>query len=279
VGAGGGVLTTSESYRARSVRSADTITNRNMQQATGCTRIGAVPACCRSQLLRPVQHHSRHIPFQPAVVRHSLQSSRKRECTCSAGDQDSKIQTNSEDDVRPEISKTKLADKGADNEVPKLGLAGTIATWALLIVSTVRLVSIAGRSSFEYFTATGLVYSATLGVFAVSVWRFLVFHVFTVIPARYATTGCKQSRNRLQLLDTTSSHSKEFGELFVLSLCRTLEHCRVDADKVTAIKYIHCSQEFFSAVYMFDSCIFDGLIQARILILCSANKQGGSNQE
>jgi len=30
---------------------------------------------------------------------------------------------------------------------------------------------------------------------------------------------------------------------------------------------------------MFDSCIFDGLIQARILILCSANKQGGSNQE
>ncbi|KAL0044639.1 hypothetical protein WJX82_003815 [Trebouxia sp. C0006] len=49
------------------------------------------------------------------------------------GDQDSKIQTNSEDDVRPEISKTKLADKGADNEVPKLGLAGTIATWALLI--------------------------------------------------------------------------------------------------------------------------------------------------
>lgn len=282
MGAGGGVLTTSESYRARSVRSADTITNRNMQQATGCTRIGAVPACCRSQLLRPVQHHSRHIPFQPAVVRHSLQSSRKRECTCSAGDQDSKIQTNSEDDVRPEISKTKLADKGADNEVPKLGLAGTIATWALLIVSTVRLVSIAGRScrlTSEYFTATRLVYSATLGVFAVSVWRFLVFHVFTVIPARYATTGCKQSRNRLQLLDTTSSHSKEFEELFVLSLCRTLEHCRVDADKVTAIKYIHCSQEFFSAVYMFDSCIFDGLIQARILILCSANKQGGSNQE
>ena len=255
-----------------------------MQQVTGCSRIGAVPACCRSQLLRLVQHHSRHIPFQPAVVRHSLQSSRKRACTCSAGDQDSKIQTNSEDDVRPEISKTKLADKGADNEVPKLGLAGTIATWALLIVSTVRLVSIAGgscRLTSEYFTATRLVYSATLGVFAVSVWRFLVFHVFTVIPARYATTGCKQSRNRLQLLDTTSSHSKEFGELelFVLSFCRTLEHCRVNADKVTAINYIHCSQEFFNAVYMFDSCIFDGLIQARILIQFSANKHGDSNQD
>ena len=214
------------------------------------------------------------------MVRHSLQSSRKRECTCSAGDQDSKIQTNSEDDVRPEISKTKLADKGADNEVPKLGLAGTIATWALLIVSTVRLASIAGRScrlTFDYFTVTRLVYSATLGVFAVSVWRFLVFHVFTVIPARYATTGCKQSRNRLQLLDTTFSHSKEFGELFVLSLCRTLEHCREDADKVIAINFIHCSQDFFSAVYMFDSCIFDGLIQARILIQCSANKHGDSN--
>ncbi|DBA69056.1 TPA: hypothetical protein ACH3X2_013218 [Trebouxia sp. C0005] len=104
-----------------------------MHQVAACSRIGAVPACCRSQLLRPVQHHGRHIPFQPAVVRRSLQSSRKRECTCSAGDQDSKLQTNSEDDVRPEISKTKLADKGADTEVPKLGLAGTIATWALLI--------------------------------------------------------------------------------------------------------------------------------------------------
>ncbi|KAL0033978.1 hypothetical protein WJX79_000835 [Trebouxia sp. C0005] len=78
-----------------------------MHQVAACSRIGAVPACCRSQLLRPVQHH--------------------------AGDQDSKLQTNSEDDVRPEISKTKLADKGADTEVPKLGLAGTIATWALLI--------------------------------------------------------------------------------------------------------------------------------------------------
>ena len=237
---GGGVLTTSESCRARSVRSADTIKKRNMQQVAGCSRIGAVPACCRSQLLRPVQHHSRHISFQPAVVRHSLQSSRKRECTCSAGDQDSKIQTSSDDDVRPEISKTKLADKGADNEVPKLGLAGTIATWALLIVSTVRLISFAGRScrlTFEYFTAKRLVYSATLGVFAVSVWRFLVFHIFTVIPARYATTGCKQSRNRLQLLDTTSSHNKGFGELFVLSLCRTLEHCRVEADKITASNY------------------------------------------
>ncbi len=152
-----------------------------MQQVTGCSRIGAVPACCRSQLLRPVQHHSRHIPFQPAVVRHSLQSSRKRACTCSAGDQDSKIQTNSEDDVRPEISKTKLADKGADNEVPKLGLAGTIATWALLIVSTVRLVSIAGgscRLTSEYFTATRLVYSATLGVcsFCLEVPCFSPFH-------------------------------------------------------------------------------------------------------
>lgn len=132
--------------------------NRNMQQVAGCSRIGAVPARCRSQLLRPVQHHNRHILFQPAVVRHTLQSSRKREHTCSAGEQDPKIQTNSEDDVRPEISKTKLADKGADNEVPKLGLAGTIATWALLIVSTVRLGSIAGRScrlTFEHCKQNG----------------------------------------------------------------------------------------------------------------------------
>ena len=164
-----------------------------MQQVAGCSRVGAVPACCRSQLLRPVQHHSRLNPFQPAVARYNLQSSRKRECTCSAGDQDSKTQTSSEDDVRPEISKTKLADKGADNEVPKLGLAGTIATWALLIVSTLSLRSIAGRScrlTFEFFTANRLIYSATLSVFAVSVWRFFVFHIFKVISARYATTGC-----------------------------------------------------------------------------------------
>ena len=189
----GGVLTTSEIGRARSVKSADTIKKRNMPQVAGCSRVGAVPACCRSQLLRPVQHHNRLIPFQPAVARHNLQSSRKRECTCSAGDQDSKTQTSSEDDVRPEISKTKLADKGADNEVPKLGLAGTIATWALLIVSTLSLRSIAGKScrlTFEYFTANRLVYSATLGVFAVSVWRIFVFHIFKVIPARYAATGC-----------------------------------------------------------------------------------------
>ena len=101
--------------------------------------------------------------------------------------------TSSEDDVRPEISKTKLADKGADNEVLKLGLAGTIATWALLIVSTLSLRSITGRScrlTFDHFTANRLIYSATLGVFAISVWRFFVFHIFKVIPARYATTGC-----------------------------------------------------------------------------------------
>ena len=227
-----------------------------MHQVAACSRIGAVPACCRSQLLRPVQHHGRHIPFQPAVVRRSLQSSRKRECTCSAGDQDSKLQTNSEDDVRPEISKTKLADKGADTEVPKLGLAGTIATWALLIVSTVKLFSLLADCA-DYCTAKRVVYSATLGVFAVSVRRFLVFHIFTVIPARYATTGCKQSRNRLQLLDTTSSHSKGFGEVFVLSVCRFLEHCRADADKIAASIYsysafsrkVQCSVFFWALIF------------------------------
>ena len=106
-----------------------------MQQVAGCSRVGAAPLCCQSPLVRPVGHLTRHAPFQPALLRQNLQHSHRRQNTCLAGKQESEVQANNEDDVRPDLSKTKLADKGADNEVPKLGLAGTIATWALLIVS------------------------------------------------------------------------------------------------------------------------------------------------
>ena len=82
------------------------------------------------------QQHIRHSPFQPSLVRQNVQHSLSHQHTCSAGDHEQQAPASSEDDVRPEISKTKLADKGADNEVPKLGLAGTIATWALLVVSS-----------------------------------------------------------------------------------------------------------------------------------------------
>lgn len=104
-----------------------------MQQVAGCSRVGAAPLCCQSPLVRPVGHLIRHVPFQPALLRQSLQHSHRRQHKCLAGKQESEVQASNEDDVRPELSKTKLADKGADNEVPKLGLAGTIATWALLI--------------------------------------------------------------------------------------------------------------------------------------------------
>lgn len=85
-----------------------------------------------AQLLRPLQRVPlRHASFLP--LRQTLHCGSRQQFTCSASDQDQ--QSSSEKDVRPDVSKTKLADKGADTEVPKLGLAGTIVTWALLIVS------------------------------------------------------------------------------------------------------------------------------------------------
>lgn len=100
-----------------------------MQMAT-LTK-NAAPIAYAAQPLRPVHRlPSRHASVLP--LRHTLLCGRRQHFSCSASDQDQ--QSPAEKDVRSEVSKTKLA-KGADTEVPKLGLAGTIVTWALLIVS------------------------------------------------------------------------------------------------------------------------------------------------
>ena len=107
---------------------------KSMQQVAGSNTIGASPFC-RAQLLRPVyQQHSRHTPHRPSFVGGALQPRTRHQHICSATDSEQNSQDGNENDVRPEVSKTKLAGKGDDNEVPKLGLAGTIVTWALLVV-------------------------------------------------------------------------------------------------------------------------------------------------
>ena len=103
-----------------------------MQTRTVASSRTAAPIAPTAQLLRPLQRlPSRHTSFLP--LRQTLHRDSREQFTCSASDQDQ--QSPAEKDVRPDVSKTKLADKGADTEVPKLGLAGTIVTWALLIVS------------------------------------------------------------------------------------------------------------------------------------------------
>lgn len=106
-----------------------------MQISTVVNSRSATPFTPVAQLLRPLHTRtlrSTSISFSPTLTRETLHRGSRLQFTCSASDQD---QQNAENDVRPEVSKTKLADKGAESEVPKLGLPGTIATWALLIVS------------------------------------------------------------------------------------------------------------------------------------------------
>ncbi len=99
----------------------------------------AAPIVLTAQLLRPVQRlPSRHTASVP--LRQSLYRGSRQRFACSSNDQDR--QSPAEEDVRPDVSKTKLADKGGDTEVPKLGLAGTIVTWALLIVSVLALAAV-----------------------------------------------------------------------------------------------------------------------------------------
>lgn len=104
-----------------------------MQISTVANSGSATLRAPTAQLLRPLHRQSlRPTSFSPIFIRQTLHCGSRLRFTCSASDQD---QQNAESDVRPEASKTKLADKGAETEVPKLGLPGTIATWALLIVS------------------------------------------------------------------------------------------------------------------------------------------------
>ena len=102
-----------------------------MQHIAGCGRVDAALLSCRPQLLRPaLQHRLRR--GQPNLISQGLHHTLRRQYWCSAGDQD---QASSEEDVRPEVSKAKLADEGSESEVPKLGLVGTVAVWILLVVS------------------------------------------------------------------------------------------------------------------------------------------------
>ena len=104
-----------------------------MQTSTVANSRSATTTTFTAQLLRPLHRHSlRSTSFSPTLTRQTLHRGSRLQFACSASDQD---QQNAENDIRPEVSKTKLADKGAETEVPKLGLPGTIATWALLIVS------------------------------------------------------------------------------------------------------------------------------------------------
>ena len=106
-----------------------------MQISTVANTKCAAPPLPTVQLLRPLQRHTlRHASFAPTLTRQTLHCGSRHHLRCSASDQDQP--SPAENDVRPEVSKAKLADKGAETEVPKLGLAGTIATWALLIVSS-----------------------------------------------------------------------------------------------------------------------------------------------
>lgn len=94
----------------------------------------ATPVTGTAQLLRPLQRLSvRRASLSPTLIRQTLHCGSRPRFTCSASEHDQ--QKSAENDVRPEVSKTKLGEKGAETEVPKLGLPGTIATWALLIVS------------------------------------------------------------------------------------------------------------------------------------------------
>ena len=106
-----------------------------MQTSIALRSSCAAPLCPAAQLLRPVH---RLLPgralFTPAVTRQHSRNDNMNLLSCSASEQDQKG-SSAGDDVRPDASKAKLADKGADTEVPKLGLGGTIVTWALLIVS------------------------------------------------------------------------------------------------------------------------------------------------
>ena len=109
----------------------------NLQQTMQSGALCVGPSLARSPLLRPVCQRR----IEPFRCRHNcgqkhLQWHSRVRHTCSASDESRDSQVSSQDEVRPEISKTKLSDKGADTEVPKLGLAGTIVTWALLLVST-----------------------------------------------------------------------------------------------------------------------------------------------
>lgn len=103
-----------------------------MQQVAGCSRSCALPNAARIKLARSLHQRPGGVA-RVASIRNLPQSTRLRH-RCSASSEDQNNQSSSQNDVRPEVSKTKLADEGADNEVPKLGLAGTIVTWALLIV-------------------------------------------------------------------------------------------------------------------------------------------------